>query len=224
MVTVTVTPQPTPPSKGKRLLGAATAAYVHVAAVLGAVGLASMAAGLGTDWRGVLAYVIGIWATVIRPVGRAIVTVVTLPFNWFLDWHVEVPNIVSDYVSIGVVLVFAMARAGRTIPRFVPREGKEPFGHPALKRRHLLLGVVIWPVMLPYLVLATIDVQRVFSDLDDRGIPLVRPATPGRESEGYVLFLDDIREIIAMQRRYLVLSVLPLAYLAMLFILNLMLS
>lgn len=86
--------------------------YGHVKAVLGAFALAAF---LGhvfhIGWHGFLLMLIGYWDEYVRPVTKAVAEVlVTAPLSW-IGVHFEVPVLVRDYLSVGTILALSLARS-----------------------------------------------------------------------------------------------------------------
>jgi hypothetical protein len=89
--------------------------YQHVAAVLAAFGLAAIVDELfSIGWRGFVGTLIGYWGEYVRPpVKWALSMAVSRPLEWIFGWHIEIPVLVIDYLSIGLICVLSTARMTR---------------------------------------------------------------------------------------------------------------
>jgi hypothetical protein len=59
-----------------------------------------------------IAYFVGYWDDYVRPaVKLALDTIVVAPLRWLFSWHFEVPLVVRDYLSVGVIFGLSVLRA-----------------------------------------------------------------------------------------------------------------
>lgn len=122
-------------------LGASHKVYQHVTGVLGAFALAAVLGHLvDLDWRGVIAFFVGYWDDYVRPAVRvALDTVFVLPLRWLFGWHLDIPLIVRDYLSVGAIF-------GLSVLRALHRPGR------SWRRKDALTFVLClggWPVYVP---------------------------------------------------------------------------
>jgi hypothetical protein len=86
--------------------------YRHLAAVLGAFSLAVFFGNLfHLGWRGVLADLVGLWDQYVRPPVKWLADGVTWSLAHFFHLHVELPLVVRDYFSVGLVFLLSLCRA-----------------------------------------------------------------------------------------------------------------
>lgn len=63
-------------------------------------------------WRGILAELVDLWGAVVRPLTKQVVDYAfVIPFEWAFHIRVEVPLIVRDYLSVGIILLLSVLRA-----------------------------------------------------------------------------------------------------------------
>ncbi len=87
--------------------------YQHVAGVLGAFALiAFLGHFVHLDWRGALVVLVGVWDTVVRPAVKGIFDATIVAFlKWAFDWHLDVPLIARDYLSVGLLVFLSELRS-----------------------------------------------------------------------------------------------------------------
>ncbi len=86
------------------LLRAIVFTYEQVAAISTAVALlALLNRYIHMEWYGVFAHVFGIWDSVIRPLVKDVLDAVLAPLR-VLGWHLKVPPLARDYISVGATL------------------------------------------------------------------------------------------------------------------------
>jgi len=140
-------------------------AYQQLAAVLGAF---SMAVFVGEvfdlGWHGILAKLVGIWSEYVRPVAEWLLDWVVWPFNYFFDWHVEIPLVVRDYLSVGLILALSFLRTYRSEFSWRDAWGDlvlMPFSRKASMEDRLVYGPYS-PVLLPFIWPITVVLMMVF--------------------------------------------------------------
>jgi hypothetical protein len=184
----------------RRLISLGTGAYQHVAGVLGAFALAAFASRVfSLDWRGILADVVGVWDSYVRPVTRSVADAVVWPVERVFGWTIEVPVLVRDYVAVGLVLFLSFARATnltgeRALTVLRHREQRR------LTLLMLLACLVAWPVVaLLMLLILPIVIPLMTRYVDEHGLS---------------------REGLGKRRHAMVLTLLPLVYLGLLLAVN----
>jgi hypothetical protein len=87
--------------------------YKHVAGVLGAFSLvALMGHAVDLDLRGWLSDAVAMWYVTIQPATEWVVNIVLVwPLEWLFGWQLEIPMLVTDYLSVGSVLSLSLWRA-----------------------------------------------------------------------------------------------------------------
>ena len=149
------------PSDQAQGLGIGYVVYQQVASVIGAFALIAFAQHIfEVGWHGLLADLVAQWDLYVRPAVKFIfdVTVVAL-FSWALDWRIEVPLAVRDYLSVGLVLIasnwrainYEVTRSGGSFARTLATSARSP-----LSWLLTLLNVLLWPVMVALLLLSVI--------------------------------------------------------------------
>src|SRR5262245_13561756 len=93
------------PRRARRAARFGLGVYESVSSPFSAIGMLGVVVGLfHLGLHGLVAFLVGIWASTVRPaVAAALHVLVTVPFGW-LGVHFEVPLVVRDYVSVGLVL------------------------------------------------------------------------------------------------------------------------
>ena len=189
-----------PSRRRSRLISLGTGAYQHVAGVLGAFALAAFGSQVfSLDWRGILADVVGVWDEYVRPVAKLLADMIVWPVERLFGWNIDVPVIVRDYFSVGLVLFLSFMRAtnkpGERI-QILMRDREQR----RLKLMMLLASLLAWPVVILLLVLiAPIAVPLMTRYVDEKGYS---------------------REGLGRRRNAIVLTLLPLLYLGILLAVN----
>jgi len=148
--------------------------YQQAAAIIGAFAIAAFLSNLiDFDWRAGFRAILGVWDEYIRPpVSWLFHMLVTVPAE-ALGWHVEVPQAVRDYFSVGVVLFLSRLRAGRILfrepsdldgnwpVRGVPNWAAGFVGASPDFRKNAW-AIAVWPVSVAYhVVLVPFDSLRI---------------------------------------------------------------
>ena len=86
--------------------------YQHVASVLAIIGLAAVLNHVfHIEWRSVLGTVVGYWDEIVRPVAKVLLDhLIVVPLGW-VGWHIELPVLLRDYLTIGLILMVSFVRA-----------------------------------------------------------------------------------------------------------------
>jgi hypothetical protein len=194
------TPDPTAGAGRRRLLSLGAGAYQHVAGVLGAFALAAFASRVfALDWRGILADVVGVWDTYVRPVTKSVADAIVWPVERVFGWSIDVPVLVRDYVAVGLVLFLSFARA----TNLTGERALIVVRHREQRRLTLLMllsCLVAWPIVaLLMLLILPIVIPLMTRYVDEQGLP---------------------REGLGKRRQAMVLTLLPLVYLGLLLAVN----
>lgn len=84
-------------------------AYLHFAAVLGALSLASLFSGV-IEWQGLILSLISWWEATIRPVVDLIYGPLVRWFGGLLGVELSIPDPVKDYLAVGLVFILSRWR------------------------------------------------------------------------------------------------------------------
>jgi hypothetical protein len=133
--------------------------YSQVSGVLGAIGIAAVLARVGYHWSGLVDVLVHFWAQTIRPVGAWLFSLPIAFGHWLVGWNLTLPTYVSDYLTIGVIALYAMLRrllleeqvAGR-YAGYVRRSPRDDFAFTSviLLINFSSILVAFWPVVFCY--------------------------------------------------------------------------
>jgi hypothetical protein len=110
---------------------------------------------LGLHWRGLIGDLVGVWANTVRPLTKILFEYTIVAVFRSLHWHIFIPQLARDYVSVGIILLFSVRRAGSNTWE-MEDHGLPYFNYdiPLFVRRtfHIFMCIFVWP----YFILAMI--------------------------------------------------------------------
>ena len=192
------------PSKLRKAAKFGRGLYQQVASTFSAIGMLALIAGLWhLGLRGVIAWLVGIWDATVRPaVAFVLHGLVTVPLGW-IHVHFEVPVVVRDYLSVGLVLALS-ARRERKVPptpaKFYPAviiPGTE--NYPNLHHSSWYLFLLYW-VNWPPAILAIWPLMLFENVFRFFIYPLI--TWPGRTDAYYAFLVSGDREYLRQDRLF----------------------
>lgn len=134
------------PSGRFGLTGFPLLVYQQVAGMIGAFALAALVSHVAEiDWRGALAAAIDVWDTYVRTaVKGALDLIIVMPLAWLFEWRIDIPLLVRDYVSVGLMLFLSSVRVDRIFAFVSLAEVYE--------KRHYLTNFFVYLIAWPYVV------------------------------------------------------------------------
>ena len=159
------------------------AVYQQIAAVLGAFALAALLGHfIDIGWQGLLDTLVGYWDEHVRPtVHWALRLLISRPLMWAFSWDVEIPLIVRDYLSVGVITALSIFREVRRFFRtgylrlvLLPERGKYS-RLPLTIMGWLPIIPLIWPLSLAFWIAALVQAIHGRSKTWFHGVLVVSP-------------------------------------------------
>lgn len=151
-------------------------AYLHCAAVLGALSLASLFSGV-IEWQGVILALVSWWEATIRPVVDLIYGPLVQWFGGLFGLELNIPIWLKDYLGVGMVFILSRWRgitggwSGGSRKALDSIKGK-PLTYISLLLRTLL----VWPVEIVVLARRMIFAGRLFPERSAEEIRQIRVA------------------------------------------------
>jgi len=151
-------------------------AYLHCAAVLGALSLASLFSGV-IEWQGVILALVSWWEATIRPVVDLIYGPVVMWFGGLLGLELAIPNILKDYLAVGLVFILSRWRGitggwSGGSRKALESVRRKPFTYFSLLFRTLL----VWPVEIFLLARTMLFAGSLFPERSSEEIRQIRLA------------------------------------------------
>ena len=151
-------------------------AYLHCAAVLGALSLASLFSG-AIEWQGVILALVSWWEATIRPVVDVIYGPVVQWFGGLFGLDLNIPNWLKDYLAVGLVFILSRWRGITGGWRGGSRKALDSIKRKPLTYISLLLRtLLIWPVEIVLLARTMIFAGRLFPERSVEEIRQIRVA------------------------------------------------
>jgi hypothetical protein len=195
----------------RRRLSVVFLVYQQITSVFAAIGLAVLVGHvLHFEWRSILAGLVDAWETYVQGVVRWVLhLIVSVPLAWF-HVHVEVPVVVREYVAVGVVLTLSWIRSSAVSTVDVDQD-EDATGGILGKLAFLLImapmgaaTTLLWPLWMVAML------RQLMPGWDPT------PDLPRSTTEDWRRWRDYRRQ----SRRWGLLSLAPIGYLAILLALN----
>ncbi len=164
--------------------------FQHISAMLTALAvLALIAHFIVLDWRGAMAQLFNVWNSTVRPQLHYILhVVVETPLQW-LGISIVIPNIVRDYVAVGIAinLTFIRAEGGQFWAPFAflakPDSIRDSIR--ALKYPALFAGICIYQLLVRLTAFLTLVIALPLQMLSTYASKAIFPFPPGEIDESH---------------------------------------